>query len=76
LPEPSEVTVSLPSLLRGVEDARSFPTFRGGRRARRLVHARIRFPVEVAGPLVLGSGRYLGLGLMWPLDGEEGGAPA
>lgn len=37
-----------------------------------LWHARIEFAEPVAGPLLLGDGRYLGLGLMWPDDAAPG----
>jgi CRISPR-associated protein Csb2 len=33
------------------------------------VHAVLRFARPVAGPLVLGRGRYRGLGLFLPLEG-------
>jgi CRISPR-associated protein Csb2 len=38
-------------------------------RSRRLTHAVIVFAEPVAGPLILGAGRFLGMGLMRPLDG-------
>jgi len=74
LPEPSEVTVGLGTPLWGVPPARVFPAFRVGEGpARLLMHARIRFPEAVAGPVVIGAGRYLGQGLCFPLgdDGER-----
>jgi len=36
--------------------------------SRQLTHALIRFPEPVDGPVVLGAGRFLGLGLCRPLD--------
>lgn len=76
LPAPADVHVSLQPLVAGSRPANAFPPFvqgRGSRAVRRaLVHARVRFPVEVNGPLVLGAGRYLGLGLMRPLDETQG----
>ena len=73
LPRPVEVRVSLAPHLVGARPAQDFPVFRQGRGAsggvvRRLVHASVRFTDEVSGPLVLGSGRYMGLGLMRPVD--------
>ncbi len=73
LPEPVDVSVSLTPFLRGSVAADSFPAFiqngRGGRPvARRLVHAAVRFTEPVEGPLVLGAGRFLGLGLMVPVS--------
>ena len=35
---------------------------------RSLVHAVVRFPQPVRGPVVLGAGRFVGLGLCLPLD--------
>ena len=71
LPEPSAVEVSLAAFLVGGRAARQFPPFsqngRDGRPVRRqLVHASLTFEEPVAGPLMLGSGRFLGLGLMRP----------
>jgi len=67
LARPEWVQVTLSPLLQGSAPANKFPAFRQGTNARRLVHARVRFAEPVAGPLVLGSGRYFGLGLMRPL---------
>ena len=73
LPQPVDVTVSLAPYLVGARPAQDFPVFKQGRGAsggvvRRLVHASVRFADEVSGPLVLGSGRFMGLGLMRPAD--------
>lgn len=67
LPEPLEVRVSLTPLLDGSLPVRAYPPFTRGGVRRALVHAAITFAVPIAGPLVLGSGRYLGLGLCLPL---------
>ena len=72
LTEPVDVAVSLAPLITGARPAPAFPAFRqpgpGGRPiARRLVHAAVTFEHPIIGPLVLGSGRYLGLGLMRPM---------
>jgi len=71
LSDPTEVTVSLQPLTRGSRPAPRYPAFRQAGRAgvpvaRRLVHAAVTFEQPVDGPLVLGAGRYLGLGLMRP----------
>jgi CRISPR-associated protein Csb2 len=70
LPAPSQVAVQLPPRLIGSRDAREFPKFVQGssdhRLTRALVHARVEFAEPVVGPLLLGSGRYFGLGLMRP----------
>ena len=72
LPDPIDVRVALAPLIQGARPAPSFPAFRqrghGGRPVgRRLVHAAVTFDRPVAGPVVLGAGRYLGLGLMRPV---------
>ena len=71
LPEPSAVEVSLATFLVGGRGVRQFPPFSQNGRDRRpvrrqLVHAALTFDEPVAGPLMLGSGRFLGLGLMRP----------
>lgn len=76
LPEPADVAVSLAPLITGARPAAAFPAFRqGGRKgkpiARRLVHASVYFDRPVAGPVMLGAGRYLGLGLMRPVSDAE-----
>jgi CRISPR-associated protein Csb2 len=39
--------------------------------SRALTHAVIRFSEPVAGPVILGAGRFVGLGLCRPLDNAE-----
>ena len=73
LPEPVGVEVSLQPFVRGARPAADFPAFRQRSRdgtsvARRLIHAAIFFDDLVQGPLILGAGRFLGLGLMRPLS--------
>ena len=71
LPRPVNVRVSLVSQIVGARPARDFPVFKQGRGGfvRRLVHASVEFADDTGGPLILGSGRFLGLGLMRPVDG-------
>ena len=76
-PEPTAVHVSLNAFLTGARAATHFPAFsqkgRDGRSIRRqLVHAALTFEAPVAGPLMLGTGRFLGLGLMRPARMTEG----
>lgn len=71
LPEPTTVEVSLAPFLRATERANRYPAFRQGDQTRALVHAAVTFDEPVAGPLVLGSGRFLGLGLMRPVPDEQ-----
>ena len=67
---PSAVEVSLPPLLQGAQHVRVYPPWPGrpGRTPRARVHADIRFETLVRGPLLLGSGRYFGLGLCLPVE--------
>ena len=76
LPEPMSVEVSLSPFLTGSRPASCFPPFnqndRSGRPVRRqLLHASVTFEYPVAGPLMLGAGRFLGLGLMRPAPMTE-----
>lgn len=70
LSEPSEVRLSLTPFLRGARPAADYPAFKQGNSGvmRRLVHVAVEFTEEIGGPLLLGSGRFLGLGLMRPVD--------
>ena len=70
LPEPLEVIPSEKSIIEGTEHVKSYPVFTLGsdpRNRKKLVHATILFPVPVEGFLVLGAGKYRGLGLMLPV---------
>jgi len=72
LPEPSYVTVSFDPFILGARPAPQYPAFSqtgadGQKISRKLVHAAITFDTPVSGPLALGAGRFLGLGLMIPV---------
>ena len=72
LPEPEKVVLAFEPFILGARPAHHFPGFRqgvpgDGAVPRRLVHAVVTFAEPVEGPLVLGAGRYLGLGLMRPI---------
>jgi len=71
LPEPSRVVTTLAPLVTGSEAARHFAPFprRAGRLRRVLLHAELEFETPVAGPVILGAGRFIGLGLFRPLVG-------
>ena len=76
LPEPVSVELSLGPYIAGARPVNHFPAFRqddssGQTIRRQLVHASVRFDAPVKGPLVLGAGRFLGLGLMYPGRTEE-----
>ncbi|HHO54319.1 MAG TPA: type I-U CRISPR-associated protein Cas5/Cas6 [Deltaproteobacteria bacterium] len=74
LPAPTSVEIDLRPPLMGGQHIRHHPPFpRDRSRTRRVqVHARLTFPGPVVGPVLLGAGRYQGLGLLRPLsDGGE-----
>ena len=76
LPAPSDVVLSFSPFIPGARPASKFPAFKqrgrdGNQVARRLLHAAVTFDQPVKGPLLLGSGRFLGLGLMLPVR-EQG----
>jgi CRISPR-associated protein Csb2 len=66
-PRPGSVEVSQAPLAEGAIWRPRPGTLPAGRPHRRLVHARVTFPVPVTGPVLAGSMRYLGLGLFMPL---------
>lgn len=67
---PVSVEVSLAPLLPGAQHVREFLPWpgRSDRTPRVRVHADIRFAAPVSGPLLVGAGRYFGLGLCLPVD--------
>lgn len=73
LPRPQSVEISLSPLLSGAQPVRQFLPWPGrpGRTPRVRVHAEIVFAEPVRGPLLLGAGRYFGLGLCLPIRGSE-----
>ena len=71
LPPPVAAVLSLDPLIAGARKAAHFPAFRqtgpeGKPVRRQLVHASLTFADLVRGPLMIGAGRFLGLGLMRP----------
>ncbi len=72
LPEPVGVEHGPYSEVEGVAPVPAFRLLRAGEeRARWGVHARLEFATAVHGPVVLGAGRYFGLGLMRPDWGKK-----
>lgn len=69
---PVSVEVSLAPLLLGAQHVRDFLPWpgRAGRTPRVRVHADIKFAEQVRGPLLLGAGRYFGLGLCLPVEDQ------
>lgn len=73
LPTPTDVRLSLAPMIAGSQPVRAFDPFprEAGRIRRMRVHAEITFPSKVRGPVLLGAGRYFGLGLCRPIDGSR-----
>ncbi len=73
LPSPSRVTVLPAAPIAGAAKAKHFPPFPPDpdRPRRALVHAMLEFEREVEGPVLLGAGRYVGLGLFRPVQGDD-----
>lgn len=74
LPQPQEIDVVRSCVLPGTAKPQRYPRFPAdpGRTQRVLVHARIVFAAPVRGPVLLGAGRYQGLGMCSPVDGRGG----
>lgn len=66
LPRPAGVIATPSAPLAGGDKVRAFGAFTNGLQ-RVLVHAKILFSSPVRGPVLLGAGRYLGLGLFRPV---------
>ncbi len=77
LPDPAMVNLLSDPLWEGSRPVGEFPLFeQGANRSkqpvrREQVHAEVLFDKPVKGPLLLGAGRYLGLGLMRPVPIES-----
>lgn len=69
LPRPIHVVAMASAPLAGGDKARAFPPYAVGRPPiqRVLVHARLEFERPVEGPILLGAGRFRGLGLFRPV---------
>ena len=69
LPRPVNVSISLAPLLDGAQHVRQHAPWppQAGRARRARVHAEIEFSEKVGGPVLIGSGRYFGLGLCVPV---------
>lgn len=74
LPRPISVEISSTPFLAGAQPVRAFQPWpiQRGRAPRVKVHADIRFDTDVRGPVVLGAGRFYGLGLCLPISEESG----
>jgi CRISPR-associated protein Csb2 len=69
LPRPLNVSISLAPILSGAQHVRQFAPWppQPGRARRARVHAEIDFSEKVCGPVLVGAGRYFGLGLCLPV---------
>lgn len=72
LPEPASVSVGFDPPVRGGSHTSDYPAFVQSGRKRLQLHAVVEFEQAVAGPMILGSGRFRGLGLMLPVDTAAG----
>ncbi len=72
LPRPHYVQVHSSVPLHAAVKAREYPSFPADpqKHQRVKVHARLEFPIPVRGPVLLGAGRYYGLGLCVPQPRE------
>ena len=72
LPAPASIEHSSYPFLKGSQPVPAFRLHRTpGERARWGVHALLTFREKVCGPVLLGAGRYFGLGLLQPLWEEQ-----
>ncbi len=80
LPEPEAIVTDKNSAIEGMPSAQpTKPTlawtawrFPESLRGRMLIHAVLRFPEPITGPVILGAGRFAGLGLCRAFDDPEG----
>jgi len=69
LPRPIAVTLTQAPLITGSPHSKNFGNLTSGYLSSRLrVHARLTFAQAVRGPLLIGAGRFLGLGLCLPIS--------
>ena len=71
LPAPIEIEYGEAAYLFGSEPANRFRRRASADDRRPLVHVRLTFAEPVSGPVLLGAGRYRGLGLFRPTNGER-----
>lgn len=71
LPPPSSVLLSDMPAFPGAARSQDFPAFRRHGMKRFHTHAVLVFPEPVAGPLMIGMGKYCGFGLLRPIQTER-----
>lgn len=77
LPRPISVHTAVDPQLIGSRRSGNFPRFRrSGSAVPPQIHASLTFASPVHGPLLLGAGRYLGYGLLAPVDAAASAKPA
>ena len=75
LPEPISVEILPAAPIAGASKARVFPAYPpvAGRQRRVLTHVALHFAEPVRGPVIIGAGRYNGLGLCFPVSVDAKG---
>lgn len=73
LPVPTEIRVQPASLFQGAGEVRTMPEFTEGGEGlcRYQVHAVVKFPFSVEGPVLVGRGRFRGYGLFRPVEVKD-----
>ncbi len=64
---PRKIRCSVHSSLKGVPRVHDFRLHRDGKHRRPALHVELEFDSNVAGPILIGAGRFFGLGLMRPV---------
>lgn len=72
-PEPKSVEVDFAPFIAGASHTGDYPAYVQGGARRMLLHALVEFAERVEGPMTLGIGRYVGMGLMKPLGDRKDG---
>jgi CRISPR-associated protein Csb2 len=75
LPRPTNVDVVRSAVVSGTAKPRMHPRFPASEQKpqRVLVHVRLEFATAVRGPVLIGAGRYQGLGLCLPISDRDSG---
>ena len=67
LPSPKSIELSHKPILNNTLHVREYPNIIQGNIKREMIHAKITFKTTIQGPVILGSGRFRGFGLMKPI---------
>lgn len=73
LPRPISVKIAFEPFIRGAQSTRDFSPWpaQRSRTPRVRVHAELEFDQAVAGPVLLGAGRFFGMGLCLPIEEDR-----